>query len=200
MAQVRGTRRPLTYEEYLRLPETNRRCELLGGSLVCEPSPSYDHQWIVGNLYLLLRTAAERAGGRVILGPLDTVLSREEAWVVQPDLVYISRARQGIVTGRGLAAPPDLAIEVVSPSSRGKDPRLRPSLYARYGIREYWIVEPPRRGVEALVLAGGRYVLLGTFGPGDRLRSRVLPGLDADAGAVFAGLPASDQGPATGGS
>lgn len=198
MVQASGIRRRLTYEDYLRLPETNRRCELLGGFLVCEPSPAYDHQWIVGNLYLLLRAAAERQGGRVILGPFDTVLSREEAWVVQPDLVYVSQAREGIVTARGLAGPPDLAVEVVSPSSRGKDRRLRSSLYARYGIREYWIVEPRPRRVDILVRAGGRYLPLGAFGPGDRLRSQVLPGLDAEAGAVFAGLPAPGEGPAAG--
>lgn len=110
MARASRLRSRLTYEEYLRLPETNRRCGLMGGFLVCEPSPGYDHQRIVDNLHLIIRAAAEQAGGRVILGPFDTVLSREEAWVVQPDLVYVSQAREAIVTARGLAGAPDLAV------------------------------------------------------------------------------------------
>lgn len=198
MVQAQGSRRRLTYEDYLRLPETNRRCELRGGSLVWEPSPAYDHQWIVGNLHLLLRAAAAQAGGRVILGPFDTVLSREEAWVGQPDLLCVSQARLDIIGQRCLAGSPDLVVEVVSPSSRGKERRLRSSLHARYGIREYWIVEPRLRTVDVLVQAPDRYLRLGTFGPGDPLRSQVLSRLDADAGAVFAGLPAPGEGPAAG--
>lgn len=138
--------RRMTFEEYMSLPEEKRRCELLSGWMFREPSPGDLHQSAVGNLFgLLWNHIRQTRSGRVYLGPFDIVLSREN--VVQPDILFVAAGRTGIITGKNVQGPPDLAVEVISPYSARKDRILRIRLYARSGIREYWIVDPERRTV-----------------------------------------------------
>lgn len=176
--------RRMTFDEYMRLPEDNRRCELLAGWMVREPSPGEQHQAIVGNLHWLLRDYTRRTGnGRVYLGPFDTILSDRN--VVQPDLIYIAAQRTHIVTKKNLQGPPDLAVEVISPYSGRKDRILRVNLYARFGIREYWLVNPEARTVEVFALAGESYGVPRCFRPGTPIVSSVLPNFSPDPDEVF---------------
>lgn len=181
----------MSFEEFMSLPEDRRRRELLAGWVVREPAPGEWHQATVVNLCWLLRDYIQHTGkGRVYLGPFDIILSREN--VVQPDLLFISAGRTGIITEKNVQGAPDLAVEVVSPWSVRKDRSLRFKLYARFGIREYWIVDPPRQTVEVFVPAAPagagtepRYESLGTFAPGEAIRSRVLPDFTPDPRDVF---------------
>lgn len=191
VAHRKAPPRRMSYEEFLRLPEEKGRCELISGWVVREPSPGYLHQAAVGNLHFLLRQHCQGTGrGLVLLGPFDTVLSREN--VVQPDLLYVATERFHVVTRKRMQGPPDLAVEVISPYSVRKDRVWRLSHYARAGIREYWIADPERRSIEVFVLAdtsasdvGPRYEALGIFTPGTSLRSMVLPGFTCDPAEVF---------------
>src|SRR5262249_39521975 len=88
---------------------------------------------------------------------LDCVLS--EITVVEPDLLFIESSRLSIFGRRGVEGPPTLAVEVISPHSRTIDRKTKLQLYARYGIANYWIVDPEARTVEAYVLAGDAYRL-----------------------------------------
>lgn len=179
-----GLPRRMTFEEFMRLPEDNRRCELFSGWMVREPSPGELHQTAVGNLHWLLRDYTRGAGnGRVYLGPFDTILSRQN--VVQPDLIYIAAGRTHIVTASNIQGPPDLAIEVASTYSSRKDRILRVDLYARFGIREYWLVDPHQKTVEVFALSGERYEALGRFTPGTPIVSRLLPDFALDPADVF---------------
>ncbi len=189
-ARVAAPRR-MTYEEFMRLPEERTRCELISGWVVREPAPGYRHQSAVGNLYGLLWNHLRRGGrGKVLLGPFDAVLSREN--VVQPDISYVSPERSHLVTARHLQGAPDLAIEVLSPHSARKDRVWRLAQYARAGVREYWIVDPQQQTVEVFVLEDPpdegrepRYESAGVFRPGTPVRSRVLPDFTFDPGDVF---------------
>lgn len=183
--------RRMTFEEYMNLPEDNRRCELLSGWVVREPSPGVPHQGIVVNLCGLLLEYTRRTGnGLVYVGPLDIVLSRD--YVVQPDLIYVASDRKWIISAKNIQGPPDLAVEVVSPHSGRKDRILRLQLYARFGIHEYWIVDPTAQTLEVFALSepagdGGEpaYEAAGVFTPGNPVRSRVLPGFAPDMAEVF---------------
>ena len=189
-ARVAAPRR-MTYEEFMRLPEERTRCELISGWVVREPAPGYRHQSVVGNLHGLLWDHVRRSGrGRVLLGPFDTVLSREN--VVQPDISYVSPERSHMITARHLEGAPDLAIEVLSPHSVRKDRIWRLVQYARAGVREYWIVDPEQQTVEVFVLGEpvgdgqqARYELAGVFRPGTPVRSRVLPDFTFDPADAF---------------
>ncbi len=181
---IKALPKRMTYEEFMSLPEDNRRCELLSGWVVREPSPGQLHQAVVVNLCWLFRDHTRRTGkGQVYTGPFDTVLSAKD--VVQPDLIYITANRTDIITSKNVEGAPDLAIEVISPYSARKDRILRLNLYARAGIREYWLVNPQEKTVEVFTLSGNGYEKLGCFTPGTPIRSRILPDFSPDATDVF---------------
>lgn len=175
-----------TYQDYLMLPETLNRVELIDGELVREPSPGASHQQIVGNVYTRLRRFVQRRRlGVVFLGPLDVVLGLEgEEEVIQPDLLFVARERMAIVR-KLIRGAPDLVIEVLSPSTIRRDREVKRRLYARYGIREFWVVDPESRTLEVLSLSEGEFVSRGVFGEVDLVSSSVLPGLRLRVSDVF---------------
>lgn len=88
---------------------------------------------------------------------MDVVLS--DNTIVQPDLLYIAASRRGIVGDR-VQGPPDLAIEILSEGAERRDRVDKLALYARYGVAEYWIVDPRAQSIEFLLLGDeGRYVV-----------------------------------------
>jgi Uma2 family endonuclease len=85
----------VTYEDYCTLPEGGSRYQLIDGDLVMSPSPTFQHQNIAGRIYsALLQYADAHSAGRVAIAPFDVVLS--EVTVLQPDVLYVSKARQSI--------------------------------------------------------------------------------------------------------
>jgi Uma2 family endonuclease len=143
-----------TYADLERMPDDGRRREIIDGTLIVNASPSYDHQGVVGNFYLLLRTHAPAEFG-VIGAPFDVVLADDT--VVEPDLVV---ARREAFTQRNLPGPPDLVVEVLSPSTRGIDLSTKRDRFEEAGIVSYWIVDPRVPRLRALELRAGRYVEL----------------------------------------
>ena len=98
-----------TYRDYLLLPEGDRR-ELIEGDFYVVPSPTFNHQDVVANLGPALRHYARAKGfGTVLWAPFDVVLSDED--VVQPDILYISNERRGIITKNNATGAPDLVID-----------------------------------------------------------------------------------------
>lgn len=139
-----------TYADLGALPDDGRRYEIIEGDLYEMPPPSWDHAATVMNLIALLVSVVRSMGGHLATAPVGVFLPGAE--LVEPDILAIlpgSRARAG---GRGVAGAPDLIIEVLSPSNRGHDLLTKRSLYARAGVREYWIVDPVARSVEVLLL------------------------------------------------
>jgi len=137
-----------TYAEFARLPsETSTRYEIIDGELVVTPSPRPRHQEIVADLVRMLGGFVRGAGlGRLFPGPVD-VLFAEGDYLV-PDLVFVRKDRDGIVTDRGIEGPPDLIVEILSPSTTARDRGVKLERYRLYGVREYWIVDPDNRSVE----------------------------------------------------
>ena len=137
--------------EYLSGPEELTRKELVWG-IVREPAaPTCSHQAVVGRTLVVLATyAARHALGRVLVSPVDVVLDEQKALVLQPDIVFVAGAREGIVRDRIWGAP-DLVVEVLSPGTRRRDTSTKRRWYQRYGVREYFIIDPveDRRGLHA---------------------------------------------------
>lgn len=146
----------LTYEDYCLLPDDGRRYEILEGELFATPSPSRAHDRFVGNLFVILYTyLRERSVGEVFIAPFDVIL--EKTAVVVPDLLFVSRERLGIVTDRGVEGPPDLIMEILSSGTARRDRVEKAQLYARHGVRHYWLVDPEARAIEAFELSEGQY-------------------------------------------
>ncbi len=165
-----------TEAAYFALPDTNYIVELSEGRLLVHEMPNLEHQRIVDELgfaiNLLIRA---HAGGRKFSSP--TPIRLWEGKIREPDLVYYAAGHEDRFHVQ-YADPPDLAIEVLSPSTRRIDREEKAAEYAEAGVTEYWIVDPEGRSIE--VLTGARseeYTSRRQFGPGDEVTSTVLPGL-----------------------
>jgi len=147
----------LTYEDLVALPDDGMRHELIDGEHFVTPAPATPHQLILGNLYLLVAThVREQRVGVVMLAPFDVVFSRYD--VVEPDLIYFTRARFKEVVGeKNAQGPPNLAVEILSPSTRRRDEVLKRRLYERNAVDEYWVVDPKLKTVKIHRLVEGKY-------------------------------------------
>lgn len=132
----------LTYEDLLQLPEDGLRHELIDGEHYVSAAPNLRHQLVVGRLFLSIGNWLEvHPVGRVLFAPFDVVLSDFD--VVEPDLLYFSHERaKSILTPARAMGPPELVIEVFSPSTRKRDETLKKRLYERSGADEYWCFDP----------------------------------------------------------
>ena len=165
----------LTTAEYLQTAESLRVQELIYGTLhVVADSPTARHQDLLLELAVLMRVfAGQHKLGRVLISPLDVILDPARALILQPDLLFVSKWRQEIITDRVWGAP-DLVVEVMSPHPRiGKlEDRLR--YFAQYGVRECWLIHQLRREIEVLGFERFGLESRQTFRGVDRIRSRVL--------------------------
>ncbi len=160
--------RPLSRRDLETMPEDGHRYELIDGSLVVSPAPTWRHQRVVGRLWRLLDDACPE-GLEAFVAPLDVVLADDT--VVLPDVLV---ARRSDLSDRDLPAPPLLAVEVRSPSTARVDRWLKWSTYEAAGVSSYWIVDPDEPSVTALELRDGRYVEAGRV-VGDEVLALELP-------------------------
>lgn len=173
-----------TYEDYKLMPE-DKRYEVIEGELLMTPAPNVEHQRILGRLYRKLAGFVEEGGlGEVLLAPTDVILSSEN--VVQPDLLFVSHNRLSIIDRDGVHAAPDLVVEILSPSTASRDQVVKRKLYHRYGVREYWVVNPDARLVEVAVLGTGGLETWRTFPVGSSLVTPLLTGLAIEVAELFA--------------
>lgn len=125
----------LTFDEYCALPVTNQPHELVDGELRTPAAPHRRHQEVSANIHEALRHHVRSGGlGRVLYAPVDVVLDRDRPLVVQPDLLFVSADRRGILAEKVYGAP-DLVIEVLSPGAEMFDRTERAVLYGQYGVR-----------------------------------------------------------------
>jgi Uma2 family endonuclease len=157
---TRVARTALTYAHYLELPNDGRRYEIIRGKLYVSPAPTTKHQRVTGRLtFVLTGHTFDRRLGEVFTAPTDVVLA--DTSIVQPDLLYVSRLRREIITGPNIQGPPDLVVEVISPSSTKTDQETKRDLYADFGVPHYWVVHPVEEWIKAYQLgADGVYALV----------------------------------------
>lgn len=167
----------LTYQDLERMfpDEDLVRRELIDGELFVTPSPTTRHQRVVAVLIQVLGSYADRAGGEVLPGPVDVLVS--ERTMLQPNVLYVAPGRLGIVGERNLDGPPDLVIEVSSPSTRRLDLTRKKHVYAAFGVPEYWFVDLDAERVEIHRLAEGRYGAPAIIERGGTVETPALPGL-----------------------
>jgi Uma2 family endonuclease len=165
----------LTVDEYLQTPESSLPQELAYGEWRVAEAPTPRHQSTVFAFGLAFdRLVRPGRLGRVYLSPVDVILDRARHLVVQPDLLFISRARLGIVTDRIWGAP-DVVLEVLSPGPRIGELHERIGWFASYGVRECWLVHQDEDAVEILSFAEGAVRDRWRFGALTPIRSDVLP-------------------------
>lgn len=131
----------LTYDDLLLLPFDGNRHELLDGDHFMTPSPNTKHQRLVSRLnYAFVAYLDRHPVGQIFPAPYDVVLSPHD--VCEPDLVFVAADRSAIVTAANIQGAPTLVIEILSEGTRKIDEVFKRARYERFGIPEYWIVDP----------------------------------------------------------
>jgi Uma2 family endonuclease len=167
----------MTTNEYLATPETVLPAELAFGILRVAEAPVVRHQRVVRDLTILLTAYTQERGlGEVLPAPTDVVLDREQHLVVQPDVLFVAAARRHIIEDH-VEGPPDLVVDVLSPRPRVGMIEEKVTWYARYGVRECWLVDLNRRQVAVLRCDDGRIARRVQFGAEQFIRSAVFPEL-----------------------
>lgn len=175
----------LTYDDYCQIPPGHQRYELIGGAIRVVPSPSVSHQEALKRLLMALAGWVEGHGlGQVYCAPLDVVLSEYD--VVQPDLVYVSKERSSIIKEANIWGTPDLVVEILSPGTARWDQEIKRQLYARFGVRELWLVDPQAHTVEVAALKDGALLSSQVYWVGATLTSPLLRGVALDVERLFA--------------
>lgn len=176
--------RPLTAQDYRDLPEGAPRYQLIDGELHMAPAPNRSHQTVIGKLYTALDAyLATHPLGEIYLAPFDVYLTDLD--VYQPDLSFFSTARCACLAEDGAHGAPDLVVEVLSPATARFDLGPKKSIYARAGVREYWVADPATRQLRRFDLTVDAALPAQTLSAADTLTSPLLPGLAIPLARVF---------------
>ena len=178
----------LTYGDFLGFADDRQRHDVIEGEHVAGARTTPRHQTVLGRVHFEIELYLRNhpGTGRTFLAPLDVVLTRWD--VVEPDLVFVAAAQDGIVSAKNIQGAPALVVEIVSAETRKRDQGARRQLFDRGGVREYWLVDPDMQGVRVF----RRRHTNGSFDPAvdlkreDTLTSPVLPGLELRLGELFA--------------
>ncbi|MDP9362959.1 MAG: Uma2 family endonuclease [Chloroflexota bacterium] len=176
-----------TYADLEQMPESEdgRRYEIIDGDLIATASPIPLHQLVLIRATRGFDRAALAADAGVVLtAPIDVRFAPRQ--VAVPDLLFIARDRLDIIGPKAIEAAPDIVVEIFSPSTRSRDRGRKMDMYARFGVREYRLIDPEAGSVVAFELRNGHYQALPQ--EGGVARSKVLPGLAIDLASLF--LPA----------
>ncbi|MFM9108018.1 MAG: Uma2 family endonuclease [Chloroflexota bacterium] len=172
-----------TWEDLRAFPDDGVRRELIAGEVFVMTGPTPEHADAVRNLMLLLAPFFRALGMTFFTAPLEVFFP--DASPVQPDLFALERGGDWSRSERGIEGAPALIIEVLSPTTSGKDRLTKRALYQQAGVREYWLADPAAGTVEILVLDNGVLVPHCRAAGEEPVRSRLLPAASFPAAAIF---------------
>ncbi len=165
----------LTYDDYCLLPDDGKRYEIIDGELFVTPSPRRSHQKVVTRLSRYLDEFVEKSGyGEVYVAPFDVIFSLFD--VVEPDILYVSKEHASVLTEKNVQGAPDLVGEVLSETTSARDRSIKHKLYARYGVQEYWLIDPDVLIAEVYRRRTQGLELVATLQSSDSLITPLLPG------------------------
>jgi Uma2 family endonuclease len=150
------SRPPRTIMEVYRMLPEGTLAELIDGNIYMSPSPITPHQRTIGRLFTRMASFVEENDlGEVFIAPYDVYLD-EENNAVQPDIIFVAKKNLSIIRDH-IHGIPDLLVEVLSPGNMNHDTLRKKNLYERFGVKEYWIVDPKTRESIGYHLEDGKY-------------------------------------------
>lgn len=182
VAGFRGLR--MVAGDFLQLPDDGCNYELVDGVVVMSPSPTPRHQAVTTELVSQISWhLRQRSTGRVF-AELDVHLGKGPTGgdlVYKPEVVYLSHSR---LTGMQdqINGAPDLVVEIISRGSRRMDSETKRRDYERFGVREFWLIDPAREAMTFYRLERGAFVEIPP--QGDKFLSEAIPGFALDLTAV----------------
>ncbi len=166
----------LTVKELYEIYPPESRVELIDGEVYEMPAPEFEHQRVVLELAVILRSFVKPRGlGEVVIPPIDVILAEDT--VIQPDLVFVSDLSR---IKKRIYGTPDLVVEVVSPSSLKRDITDKFRLYEKHGVKEYWLVFPAEKSVLVFTLTDKGYELFSEAYEEGKVKSKVLEGFELE--------------------
>lgn len=157
-------------EVFKSLPE-GTPVQLIENNLVMAAAPLDRHQRLLGEIYLQIGAFVKKHQlGEVRIAPYDVYLGRKN--VFQPDIIFINNENLSLIKEDGLHGAPDLVVEILSPTTAKYDLEEKKDVYERYGVKEYWIVEPASLSVQGYFLVNNSFEKTST--ENGRIISRLL--------------------------
>ncbi len=149
---------PRTMMDVFKMLPEGTLAEIIDNRLYMSPSPIGKRQRLITKLTLQLGNYIElKSLGELFVAPFDVFLDEEEN-AVQPDLIFVSASNVSIVDDEGVIhGVPDLLIELLSPGNPTHDTVTKKELYEKFGVKEYWIVDPATKATIGYTLSGGVY-------------------------------------------
>lgn len=167
------------------------RFELIEGiRYELQAAPAIRHQQMVTYLWKdLEETCAPE--GLVLTAPIDVYFDEENE--CQPDIIYIANENLDIVTEKKIIGAPDIIVEILSPSTSHNDKIRKKAVYERFGVKEYWIVDPVHLFVDQFILEQQKYILAHTYGSKDTIHSNLFSCIKIDLDSIFSRLMVFDK-------
>lgn len=188
--QRKLTRRKLSNEEidsvfnyWLRLPDDSKVVEIINGEIIMTPGTSPHSKTIAIISSAVLTHTRDNHLGDVYNAALALMIRRD--FMPEPDVIFVHKDRAGIVKHEWIDGPPDLVVEVLSPSTEHRDRGVKFDEYATFGVAELWLADTEKKTIEVYANADHEFRLVGTFSGRQRVRSLVLPGLKFIAREAF---------------
>lgn len=176
-----------TVADFMALGEGPPYAELIDGEIIMSPSPLSDHQRVVLDLSFEIQShiKANPSIGELFPAPFDVHLDGHN--VLCPDLSFFSAERVHLISKRGAEGAPDLAIEVLSPSTARRDRKVKREIYAQHGVKELWLVHPDAETIEVFDFARQKDEPVSVLENGTHpaITTAILPGLELPLAKVF---------------
>ncbi len=189
--KYKSTRR-ISYEEYMALVDSSdQRYELIDGEIYLLASPRFDHQVVVNEISGHFYNYFKKKPCRSLTAPLDVRLFgfatkfEEDPNVVQPDIIVVCDENK-VNEDNKYEGIPTLVVEVLSPSTKGKDMITKLNLYMKSGVSEYWIVNLDSKSITQYTFSRERELeSVRDFREGDTIQSTTFGGLNLPLRDVF---------------
>ena len=181
MSGLPGRDKRFTWTDYQSWPEEERWELIDGEAFAMSPSPGIRHQRILVEFAAQLRPQFRNGPCELMMAPLDVMFDEENC--TEPDLMIVCDPKQH--RRNHIVGAPTLAVEILSDHGITRDRVRKMRLYARFGVKEYWIVTPWPPMIEVYTLDGATYRLTGSFRKEDAFSSPTFPGLKLELAAVF---------------
>ncbi len=175
----------LTVEDYLLMPSNGKLLQLIEGEFKMAPAPNLYHQEVSRNIEeIFLDYLKRNPVGKILDAPVDYYI--DEFNVVQPDLIFVKKENYRILSEKGITDAPDLIIEIISRGTEDVDKKLKKDIYARAGVKEYWIVDINQKTIEKNILEKGEYKLEKIYTEKDKfIPCSILPDLKLPLSKIF---------------
>ena len=175
--------RPWTYDDYLLFPDDGNRYEIIGGERFVTAAPNALHQILSVRLTSSLFDWVDDQGlGTVVSAPSDVIFSNID--IVQPDVLFFTASPAEYAEARDEHVPA-LVVEILSPSTRRQDEILKRGVYERFGVTEYWIVDPELETVKVYRRSGEAFAAANLLSSDRSLTTDLVSGWSLELQRLF---------------